>query len=137
MSERPEERELTALESALRELQPMPEALRRDVLMYRAGGASARRWAWPTATALATAAALVLGIALVKQPAPHVVERVVYVPAPVETAPETPITEGGEGRGSWSSYVHLQEQVADHGLDALPPETPEQLPPLEALLRSF
>lgn len=137
MSERPEELELTALESALRDLQPIPETLRRDVLMYRAGRASARRWAWPTATALATAAALVLGIALLKQPAPHVVERVVYLPAPVETAPETPITEGGEGRGSWSSYVHFQEQVADHGLDAIPPEKTEQSPSLDALLRSF
>lgn len=137
MSERPEERHLTALESALRDLRPMPDPLRRDVLMYRAGRASAHRWAWPTATALATAAALVLGIALLKQPTPHVVERVVYLPAPAETAPETPEAKGGEGRGSWSSYVHLQEQVLDHGLDALPPETPEQQPSLETLLRSF
>ena len=137
MSERPEERQLTALESALRDLQPMPETLRRDVLMYRAGRASARRWAWPTATALATAAALVLGIALLKQPAPHVVERVVYLSAPADAAPETPITESGEGRGSWSSYVHFEEQVADHGLDAVPPETAEQQLSLEALLRSF
>jgi hypothetical protein len=137
MSERPEELQLTALESALRDLQPMPDTLRRDVLMYCAGRASARRWAWPTATALATAAALVLGIVLVKQPAPHVVERVVYLPAPADAAPETPGTEGGEGRGSWSSYVHLLEKVADHGPDALPPETPEQPPSLDALLRSF
>jgi hypothetical protein len=137
MSERPEELQLTALESALHDLRPMPETLRRDVLMYRAGRASARRWAWPTATALAAAAALILGITLLKQPAPQVVERVVYLPAPAETAPETPGTEGGEGRGSLSSYVHMLEQVADHGPDALPPETSEQSPSLDALLRSF
>jgi hypothetical protein len=128
---------LTALESALRDLQPMPEPLRRDVLMYRAGRASVRRWAWPTAAALSTAAALILGIALWSRPAPGVVERVVYLPPPAETVPETFPTEGGEGRGSWSSYVRFRDQVADHGLDAVPPDTPEKPQPLDSLLRSY
>jgi hypothetical protein len=137
MSERPLEPELTALESALRDLQPMPEPLRRDVLMYRAGRASVRRWAWPMATALSTAAALVLGIALWSRPAPAIVERVIYLPAPGEAEPETPPANSGEGRGSWSSYVRFREQVADHGLDAVPPDTPERPQSLDSLLRLY
>jgi hypothetical protein len=145
MSERPQDPELTAVEAALRDLRPRPEALDRAVLMYRAGRASARGRLWPAATALASAVALVLGIVLLLRPAPPVVERVVYLPAPAEGgrgepadhAPQTP-RDGGDG-GSWSSYVHLQEEVLDRGLDGLPPPpaAPEQPPSVESLLRSF
>ena len=148
MSERPEELELTTLESALRDLRPRPEALDRAALMYRAGRASVRGWAWPAATALAAALAMTLGVSLLLRPAPPVVERVVYLPAPA-AQPEPPGTRPDDsvpplpddaGRGGWSHYVHLQEQVLNHGLDGLPalPRAPEeQAPSIESLLRSF
>jgi hypothetical protein len=148
MSERPEERELTALASALRDLQPSPEALDRATLMYRAGRASARGWGWPLATTVAGTLAAVLSVWLLLHSSPPVVERVVSLPA--HTAqPESPVTRPEESvpplpddadRGAWSHYVHLQEQVLDHGLDGLPAPSSapqEQTPSIETLLRSL
>src|SRR5712691_4085152 len=62
------------LEEALKSLQPLAGAFDRDRLMYRAGQASAPRrgWTWPA-----------LAFALVLQPVPQPVERVVYVEVPV------------------------------------------------------
>ncbi len=146
MSERPEELELTALASALRDLRPSPETLDRAALMYRAGRASARGWIWPSATAAAGALAMVLGVLLFLRPVPSAVERVVYLPAtqpePSVTTPEesAPPLPDDAGQGGWSRYVHLQEQILDHGLDGLPApsSTPqEQVPSIESLLRSL
>lgn len=146
MSERSEERELTALESALRDLRPHPETLDRAALMYRAGRASARGWAWPAATMSAVALAMILGMLLLLRPAPSVIERIVYQPAPspeplrMSSEESIPPLSDETSRGAWSHYVHLQEQVLQHGLDGLPePSTPppEQTPSLESLLRSF
>lgn len=150
MSERPEDRELTALESALRDLRPKPEKLDRAVLMYRAGRASARGWAWPAATALSTLVAIALGMAWWVRPEPAVVERVVYVAAPsgqlkdtftpredqehlsVESPPDD------ANRGAWSRYVRLQEQIFNRGLEGVPRPTdpPEEPLNLESLLHS-
>jgi hypothetical protein len=149
MSERNEDPELTALASALRKLRPQSETLDQAVLMYRAGRASARRWVWPALTMLSVGVALALGIAGWFRPAPTVVERTVYVAAPVPAAPqrknanvdspETPSLPEDATRGAWSSYVRLQEKVLEDGLDGLPqPSNPPQQPPsLESLLRSF
>lgn len=123
MSERSEERELTALESTLRELRPKRDAMDRAVLMYRAGRASARGWVWPTTTLFSTAAALALGVALWIRPAPPVM----YVVTPstgnesVSVIPSAPALAEVPERGAWSRYIHLQEQVVLHGLDGLPP----------------
>ena len=122
MSERSEEFELTALESALRELHPRPETLDRAALMYRAGRASARSWIWPAATLFSTALALALGIALWLRPDPSVV----YVAVPSArndevsaSAPSPPRADESE-RGAWSRYIDLEEQVALYGMDGLP-----------------
>jgi hypothetical protein len=142
MSEPSEDFDVTALESALRELRPQPEALDRAVLMYRAGRASARGWVWPAATLFSTTAALVLGIASLFRPAPPVV-YVAVPPAriePVSDAPPSPPLANGSERGAWSRYVHLQEQVLLHGLDGLPapPSATEEPPPdTESLLNSL
>jgi hypothetical protein len=151
MSERPEDSELTALESALRDLRPKPEALDRMVLMYRAGRASARGWGWRTATALSAAVAFALGMAWWVRPAPAVVERIVYVAAPsgqpddAATAredrdhPSPEALPDDASRGAWSRYIRLQEQVLSRGLDGLPspPADPEQSLSIESLLQSF
>jgi hypothetical protein len=135
MSERLEEREITALESALRELRPQTEALDRAVLMYRAGRASARGWIWPLATLLSTSATLVLGIVLWIRPAPAIV-YVAVPPVDNETilpVPPSPLLANELERGAWSRYVHLQEQVLLHGLDGLPPPpSATDEPPLDA-----
>lgn len=142
MSERPQDRELTAIESALRELRPKADALDRAVLMYRAGRASARGWVWPAATLFSIAAAMVLGIALWMRPA----QSVMYVVVPptgndvASAGLPSPVLADDPERGAWSRYVHLQEQVLLHGLDGLPasPGATEE-PPLDAesLLKSL
>jgi hypothetical protein len=148
MSERPEELELIALASALRDLRPSPETFDRAALMYRAGRASARGWGWPLATVATGMLATVLGVLLLLHPTPPVVERVVYLPAPA-AQPERPATRPEESvpplpndtrQGGWSHYVHLQEQILDHGLDGLPAPSSasqEQTPSVESLLRSL
>jgi hypothetical protein len=142
MSERSEDRELTALETQLRELRPQSDALDRAVLMYRAGRASVRSWVWPAATLFSSVGALVLGIAMWLRPAPPIV----YVAFPsvrndsLAAAPPSPSFADGPERGAWSRYVHLQEQVLLHGLDGLPspPSGADEPPPdAEALLNSL
>jgi hypothetical protein len=140
MSERSEESELTALESALRELRPQPETIQRDALMYRAGRASVRGWIWPAATFGSATAALVLGMVLWIRPQPPVVY--VVVPAPAEEASPSPISSplaDQTERGAWSRYVRLQEQVSLYGLDGLPAPsgTDESPPDAESLLNSL
>ena len=142
MSERSQDTELTAIESALRELRPKADALDRAAMMYRAGRASARGWLWPTTTLFSTAAAMLLGIALWIRPAP----TVLYVAVPptgndaVSAASPSPALTHDSERGAWSRYVHLQEQVLLHGLDGLPPPsraTEEPPPDAEWLLKSL
>lgn len=141
MSERSEDRELTALETALRELRPQPDAMDRAALMYRAGRASKRGWVWPLATLFSTAAALVLGIAVWTRPAPSVV-YVAVPPVRNDAASDSPPSGLGEDteRGAWSRYVHLQEQVLLYGLDGLPspPSATDETPTdAESLLNSL
>jgi hypothetical protein len=134
MPERSDELELTALESALRDLRPHGATLDRAVLMYNAGRAAARGWRWPLATALVSALALGLGIALLVRPGPTVNERVVYVRVPVvEPTNSEPEIEGDPpieaGEGSWTRYLLLQEQVLNRGLDGVPPPRESAKPP--------
>jgi hypothetical protein len=140
---------LDALAGALRGLAPRAGGLDRDALMFRAGRASApRRWAWPLATAASAAAALALGVLMWArpEPAPRVVERVVYLPAESPPrAPDQPAPspgDAGTGTGSWSSYLQMLPRVARWGFDGLPPlpESPpdRDAPPTpDALFRSL
>jgi len=142
MSERSEDRELTALESALRELRPQSETMDRAVLMYRAGRASTR-WIWQlTMLFFSTLVAYLLGIALVIRLVSPIVD--VAVPpagsdAVFDPPSSPPLVEGVE-RGAWSRYVHLQEQVLLYGLDGLPPSPStldEQPADMESLLNAL
>lgn len=154
MSEPSEDRELTALETALRELRPQPESLDRAVLMYRAGRAAAHTWPWPLATLTATTLALVLGILLLLRPSPPVVMQVVYLPAPESSevasgGHQPPVGEEEPGADAPRSpdvvealaldpldasarrrYLQMQERVLRWGLDGIPPPPPA--PPLPA-----
>ncbi len=145
MPQIPPDPELKAIESALGELVPVSSRLDRDNLMFQAGAMSSqgarRGWVWPACTA---ALGLVLcgeSLLLVSRPAPQVVERVVYVPAPgsVATAssarePET-VAENAPRQGSeapragespfvasWpvaSDFRRFQAMVMRFGLDAV------------------
>jgi hypothetical protein len=124
MSDERKTPELSELEAALGALSPRRAAIDRDALMYRAGqAAGARPWRW--ATAVSTFAALFLGGALLMRPT---VERLVPVPvpAPAPSPPAPPEIEAsptGGGAGP-ASYLYLQEQVLNRGLDGLPPFPP-------------
>jgi hypothetical protein len=138
--------ELTALEGALGGLVPRPPAVDRDAILFRAGQAAApRRWIWPCATAVASAA-VVLGVLLAIRPA--VAERVVvYVPVQGGKMPEQ--TQGADAPRSpgqqadadaspdaqtpapvdYSAYRRLQEHLLRWGLDGLSDPGPDPNPP--------
>ncbi len=155
MSERSQERELTVLEAALRELHPRSDALDRAALMYRAGRASVRGWIWPLATAAATTLAVVFAVLWTTRPEPLVVERIVYLPVstsvpepPVEKPPEStpppvpeplvmqPLDSSLRGRS-----LEMEESVLRWGLKGIPPPPPApplpETPTVEQLLRSI
>jgi hypothetical protein len=155
MSERSEERELMELARALRELRPKKETIHRDVLMYRAGRASARSRLWPSIAATTTTLAVVLGGLLFVRPAPPVVERIVYVTAPA-VPQEPPSFKSEEGvptpepeslvlspldSSPRDPYLQLQERVLRLGLKGIPPPAPavpQDAPPsVEQLLQSL
>jgi hypothetical protein len=86
MSQIPPDPELKALESALGELVPVSSRLDRDKLMFQAGAmsksAARRRWGWPAIAAALSLALAGESVFIGTRPAPHVVERIVFVPAP-------------------------------------------------------
>jgi hypothetical protein len=133
--------ELTALETALRDLAPAAAVLDRDALLFRAGQAAApRRWFWPAATALSSTAAVVLAVLLACRPTVFV-DRVVPVPG------EQPAPAGPDPFETLVPQVRvplrlppnrqLEENLLDAGLDGLgkspPPPSPSFLPPLSLL----
>ncbi len=155
MSERPEERELTALEAALRELRPKPDSIQRDALMYRAGRASVHSWLWPLVAMATTMIAAVLGIVQLARPVPPVAERIVYLPAPAvpqepvsvkpeESAPPSvpePLVSEPLDSSPRGQYLRMQERVLRLGLKGIPPPPPApplpEQPTVEQLLQSL
>src|SRR5262245_7863486 len=87
MSEQTHDPELAGFERTLKSLSPAPAAMDRDVLMFQAGRASARRngWRWPVATAVLASTAIVFAllwqqrpaVVIVDRPVPQIVERIV------------------------------------------------------------
>jgi hypothetical protein len=141
--------ELTALEQALRGLAPHPGGLDRDTLLFRAGQASVpRRWIWPAATAVSTAAGLVLGVLLAVRPPPPVVERIIHVPVPAPApapppAPESPSEPISVPRSSTPPeetppHLRMIEHLLRWGLDGLeqPPPAPPSRTPAHPYLSS-
>ena len=145
MSQIPSDPELKAIESALGELVPVSSRLDRDKLMFQAGAMSNRHpgrgWAWPACTAALGLMVCGESFLLASRPAPRVVERVVFVPAPESVAiaasarePETgaenaphrksEVPKVGESPlvASWpvvSDYRRFQAMVMRFGLDAV------------------
>ena len=149
MPQIPPDPELKAIESALGELIPVSSRLDRDKLMFQAGAmskpAAGRRWAWPAITAGLSLALAGDSLFLGTRPAPRVVERIVFVPAPVTDSPviaAAPATAAVKtirpeaesvpaqalssqplsvaSLGGASNYQRFQNLVIRFGLDALP-----------------
>jgi hypothetical protein len=137
--------ELTALEDALRDLLPRRASVDRDAVLFRAGQASCpRRWVWPCATAVATAATVFLVMLLVIRPGPQVIERIVHVPVPAVSKPErtqgadaprSPSVEAGSPDAETTVPVYtspkrrLEEHLLRWGLDGLGDPGPDPEPP--------
>jgi hypothetical protein len=137
MSGRHHEAELSQLEADLRALGPRA-GLDRDVLLFRAGRASARSgWRWPAATALSTTAAAVLAVVLALGRPAETTPRVVYVPLATPVAPQPPPAEvpstvppaaasaapsDADDGPAWlsSEAARLREHVLHWGFDGLP-----------------
>jgi hypothetical protein len=155
MSERSEDRELMALESALRELQPQSEKIDRAVLMYRAGRESLRGWIWPAVASGMALLSTVLGFFLLLRPAPAVIERIVHVPAPA-IVPQPPVEKQLESisppapeplvmetfdSSPQGRYLQMEENVLRWGLKGIPPPPPApplpETPTVEQLLQSL
>jgi hypothetical protein len=151
MSEPTRDPALTALETALAALAPLPADISRDGMLFRAGQASVRhRRTWPCATAALALLSATLGVVLLSRPAPRTVERVVYVrvPVPAPTAADgTPAPPREEAPPALSaeadepppdgSYLRLRRQVVENGADALPPAAAWPTPPWPASLESL
>jgi hypothetical protein len=124
--------ELTALEAALRGLQPPAARIDRDRLMYLAGQASVSpnvkkpvAWGWPLVTAASLLLALSFGVQLVhlsKSGDRSTIARTGSNP-PSDQLASLPIGVAVAARPSASAdeftYLQLRNTVLDHGVDAL------------------
>jgi hypothetical protein len=141
MPQVPPDPELKAIESALGELIPVSSRLDRDKLMFQAGAmskpAARGRFAWPAITAVLSLALAGESLFVANRPAPSVVERIVFVPAPadaaVQAAHREPRPPGianndfgapaslsvGSSSGA-SDYQRFQNLVIRFGFDAFP-----------------
>jgi hypothetical protein len=137
--------ELSDFQRDLAALCPRPSRVDREALLrtlratarQAAAGPSWRRWIWPAATAVVTAAAGVLGLLLLLQ-RPQIVRETVYIERPAEAVsiqprsvppptesvlPELPPAadrDAGLERPPRENYLHTRGLVLSLGLDALP-----------------
>ncbi len=128
-SEKPQN-ELSEFEATLRALLPLPSAVSRDEMMFRAGQASVerspaapppRRWLWPMATAASVLVAAMLGLMIGRNDR-EVIERIVHVPAPAangEIETLTQQTTSGPHSGA-PAYLSARNRILARGVDALP-----------------
>jgi len=139
MSEEPFDADLVEFEAVLRKLAPAAGRVSRDQVVFRAGRASARgRALWSGAAGLslglgiALAASLTIG-RMFTGPA-----EVIYVSAPAErdsalqeNPPEISPADLASPWQAQMKYLRLQEELATHGLNALPrpaeAESPKRL----------
>lgn len=132
--------ELSALESKLTTLTPVPSAVDRDYLLFQAGRASVRRnaWVWQAATGCLIVAVAGLTLALLSRPVPSrgepiTVERIVYLPAPpvadvpassaVYSSPKSVEPASAADEDRWvdqAENLRHRQQVMRFGVEALP-----------------
>jgi hypothetical protein len=132
---------LSALESKLTSLTPLPSSVDRDYLLYHAGRASVRGtgWFWPSATGLLFVVTVGLSFALLYRPVqlldPVIQVRTVYVPAlppppvsgltrPSDSYYSAPDASVDDHEREQSDNLRFREQVFRFGVEALPPSRP-------------
>jgi hypothetical protein len=131
MSTEAENPDLAGVAAALARLAPSAGRFNRDQLLFRAGQMSVprRRWPWPASTALFALAAVALGIAAARRPAPETVERIVYVERPASStlAAHSPAPSQTEERlddspstSSPLSCYRLEQVALRWGVESLP-----------------
>jgi hypothetical protein len=115
---------------ALRSLVPLPSAVSRDELMFRAGQAwierslatqHSRRWLWPMATAATALVAATLGM-LVGQSNSELREPIVQSGSP-ETNPgavEVAISPATSSPRPATAYLAERNRILARGVDSLP-----------------
>jgi len=134
------DRELAALEAALKTLTPTACPLDRDQLFFRAGQASvrSRRWLWPAIASLLALTSGTLGALLAVRPGPEIVERLVYIQEPVKPVVPQPVVpdppadsprrQDVKPEDTMTSspvdlpgdYLRLRQQVLRWGVEAIP-----------------
>ena len=122
----------TQFEQSLAELRPATPALSRDLVMFRAGRASARSPSrlWQ---GVSTALACALAVSLIQRPQPtQRADGRERRPVPQDTIATAepipwPAARADVGGLSGGGYIHLRNAVLDRGMDALP--EPRALPP--------
>ena len=127
--------ELAALENSLAAMMPLMPRVDRDQLMFAAGmarsearGARGKKWLWPAATALATAASLLLAVALWRQTSsPNGPKRVIAIqPAVIPQSAELDevivdrFTDAPWSDLTNSGYLGLRNIALARGVGALP-----------------
>jgi hypothetical protein len=142
MSEQARYPALSALESKLTSLTPLPSALDRDYLLFHAGRASVRGpgWFWPTATGFLLLVTAGLSFVVLYRPVqrldPQIVERVVYVPSATTPPPAVTPSErvnlpptsdlvatyaGDEDREKGQAEnMRIRQQLFRFGVESLP-----------------
>lgn len=129
--------ELATLEKNVAVMLPAMPRVDRDQLMFAAGmvrgerrGARGRNWLWPTATALATAASLLLAVALWRQTSsPNGPKRVIAIQPAVnpQSAELDEVIVDRFTAAPWSDltnsgYLGLRNIALARGVGALPQE---------------
>ena len=126
------------IEARLLSLRSLPADVDRDVLMFDAGRASARRRVrvWQTISAAAALAAVVVGfwpVRLASGPAQHSAENLPResVDLPLVKLPGKR-TEHWQIQASSADYFRIQKLALEHGVEALPqpPSHARSEPPL-------
>jgi hypothetical protein len=121
--------ELADFAADLAALLPQAGGLNRDLVLYRAGQASARRqrWVWPASTACVTlVAAVLVALAYSRPPGERVVVVRVVEPVP-ESSPAAAAMDMGSPAGleqettsTSIAYRRLENQVLRWGLEGIP-----------------
>jgi hypothetical protein len=145
MSEQARDPALSALESKLTWLTPLPSALDRDYLLYHAGRASVRGvgWFWRAATGFLLLVTAGLSFALLYRPvqrlAPEDIERNVYVPSaptpPPTTNPSDHVNPPSanlvatystdeDREKEQADIVRIRQQLFRFGVESLPAQQP-------------
>lgn len=124
-SEKPQD-DLNDFAAALRALVPLPSAVSRDELMFRAGQASvertlathkARRWPWSLATAACALVAAMLGMMVGQSHSELMVQSQPATPDPITV--DVAVSPSAPSTRSTAAYLAERNRILARGVDSL------------------